>query len=133
MNVQTVYPPAPKTPSDLADWSDVEALQKRMARQAEEMALLAPDVGRAKHILEYDSDRRKQALSRAMKAPLAGGESAAKAEAEARASETYAKELSQLSVEHKMAEEILMAWEASKIAWETCRSLMAMQRETVRL
>lgn len=125
--------PSAQTPSDLADWSDVEALQRKMAGMAEEMAVLAPDVGRAKHVLEYDSDRRKQALARAMRAPLAGGDSAAKAEAEGRASEVYAKELSQLGLEHKMSEEILMSWEAAKIGWETCRSLLAMQRETVRL
>lgn len=121
--------PSAQTPSDLADWSDVEALQRKMARMAEDMAILAPDVGRAKHVIQFNGDRCKQALARAMRAPLAGGDSAAKAEAEARASEPYAKELSQLSLEHKNAEEILMAWEASKIAWETARSLMAMQRQ----
>lgn len=121
-------PPA-QTPSDLADWGDVEALQRKMAAMAEEMAVLAPDVGRARHILSYDGDRRKQALSRAMRAALSGGESVAKAEAEARSSEPYAKELSQLSLEHKMAEEILMTWEATKIQWSTAQSLLAMQRE----
>lgn len=125
-------PPA-QTPSDLADWGDVEALQRKMAAMAEEMAVLAPEVGRAKNVLSFNSDRCKQALARAMRAPLAGGDSAAKAEMEARASEPYAKELSQLSLEHKNAEEILMAWESSKLVWSTCQSLLAMQRETIRL
>lgn len=118
-----------QSPSDIADWSDCAAIQKRMIESVEEMRKIAPEVGMAKHVLQYNSDRCKQALARAMRAALAGGESAAKAEAEARASEGYAKELSQLGVEHKMAEQTVMEWEAAKITWSTCQSLLAMQRE----
>lgn len=121
------------SPHSLADWSDCAAIQKRMVESVEEMQRIAPEVGMAKHVLEYDSDRRKQALSRAMRAALAGGESAAKAEAEARASDGYAKELSQLGVEHKMAEQTVMEWEASKLLWETSRSLLSMQRELAKI
>lgn len=126
MNLQSIHP---TTPAEIADWSDTAELQKRMAAAVEEMERLSPEAGMAKHILEYDGDRRKQALARSMRAALAGGESAAKAEAEARASEGYAKELSQLGVEHKMAEQTLKSWEVLKIQWETCRSLLAMQRQ----
>ncbi len=122
-----------KSPGSIADWSDTAALQQRMIESVQEMERIAPEVGMAKHVLEYDSDRRKQALARAMRAALAGGESAAKAEAEARASDGYAKELSQLGVEQKMAEQTLKEWEVLKIKWETARSLLSMQREMAKI
>jgi len=120
------------SPSSLADWSDVAALQQRLAESVQRMSELAGDVGLAKHVLEYDGDRRKRALARAMKAPLAGGSSATAAEAEARASESYAKELAQLGVEHANAEQMVMDWEALRLQWETARSLLSLQRETVK-
>ncbi len=123
---------SPPTPGQVADWSDLAALQERMAATVTSMSQIASDVGMAKHVLEYDSDRRKRALARAMKAPLAGGESAAKAEAEGRASESYTKELAQLGAEHAMAEQTVMEWESAKLIWSTCQSLLAMQRETVK-
>lgn len=121
------------SPHNLADWSDCASIQKRMADTVDEMQRIAPEVGMAKHILQYNGDRCKQALSRAMRAALAGGESAVKAEAEARASEGYAKELGQLGVEHKMAEQTVMEWEAAKLTWSTCQSLLAMQREMAKI
>lgn len=128
-NVSEIYP----SPHNLADWSDCAAIQKRMVEAVQEMERLSPETGMAKHVIEYDSDRRKQALARAMRAALAGGESAAKAEAEARASASYEKELSQLGVEHKMAEQTLKDWEVLKLKWETCRSLLSMQKELAKI
>lgn len=93
---------------------------------------MAGDVGLAKNILEYDSDLRKRALARAMTAPLAGGSSASKAEAEGRASEAYSDELAVLSRQHASAEQTVMFWEAKKIVWETCRSMLSMTRETMK-
>lgn len=129
MKLSSIIPP---TPGDVADWSDVEELQKRMANAVEAMGRLAADVGSAKTVLEFSSDRRKRALARGCAAALAGGESVAKAEAEARSGETYGKELAQLQKEHQAAEQIIMEWDALKLVWETCRSLLSMQRETVR-
>lgn len=122
----------PQGPSDVADWSDMAALQKRMANSVTALAGMASDVGMAKHILEYDSDRRKRALARAMAAPLAGDSSVSKAEAEARASESYAKELMQLGKEHAVASQTIQEWDALKLIWETCRSLISMHKESIR-
>lgn len=129
MHVHDLKPPSPGT---LADWSDVASLQQRMVETVQAMSVLAPEVGLARHVLEYDNDRRKQALARAMKAPLAGGESAAKAEAEARSNEAYAKEINMLSTQHTAAEQTVTQWESLKLKWETSRSLLSMQKETVR-
>jgi len=122
----------PVTPGSVADWSSVEGLQQRMIEAVEAMQQMADDMGRASHVSAYDSDRRKKALSRAMAAPLAGGESAAKAEALARADAVYAKEFDQLAKEHLAAEQTVSDWTAKKLVWQTCQSLLAMQRETVK-
>lgn len=129
MNLASIIPP---TPSDVADWSDVAACQERMIEAVQALAALAPEVGLARHILEYDSDRKKQALARAMAAPLAGGSSAAKAESEARNDAVYAKELDTLARQHTAAEQTISRHDVLKIKWETSRSLLSMQRESVK-
>ena len=93
---------------------------------------MAGDVGMAKHVLQYDADMRRRALARAMQPALAGGDSAAKAEAEGRSSPLYDKEIETLSKAHQAAEQTLAAFEAEKILWETARSLISLQRETMR-
>ncbi len=129
MNIREVNPP---TPGQVADWSGVDELQRKMVQVVQALEAMADEVGRAAHVREYDSDRRKKALSRAMAAPLEGGESAAKAEALARADAVYSKELEQLAREHLAAEQTFSDWTAKKLVWETCRSLLSMQRETVK-
>lgn len=119
-------------PSTVADWSTVEELQRKMIESVKAMEHKAADVGLARHVLEYDSTRRKQALARAMAAPLSGGESAAKAEATAAASEVYAAEIRQLSKEHTAAEQAMADFEVLKVSWETARSLLSMQKESIR-
>lgn len=126
MNIQANINPA-------ADWSDTAALQQRLHEAAERIQAMAGDVGLAKHVIEYDSDRRKRALARAMGPGLAGGASAAKADAEARASEPYAKELEVLAKQHAAALQQVQEHDAAKVAWETARSLLAMLREQVKM
>lgn len=116
----------------MADWTEVAGLQQKMIETVEAMSLLAGHVGMAKHVVEYDGDRRKAALARAMAAPLAGGSSAAKAEPEGRASETYAKEIAVLSRQHESALVSIEEYYALKLQWETARSLLSMQKETVK-
>jgi hypothetical protein len=67
-----------------------------------------------------------------MAAPLAGGSSAAAAEAEGRASEAYTKELNQLGKEHAAACQVVSEYDALRLMWQTAQSLLAMQRETMR-
>ena len=122
----------PTNTNPTADWSDAATLQQRMVETVEEIASRASDTGLARHILEYDSDRRKRALARAMAPALAGGDSAAKAEAEARASATYTAELTQLGKEHQAAETTVLEFEAVKLRWETARSLLSLLKEQVK-
>jgi len=128
MNIRTLSQPKP----DVSDWTEVASLQQRLAETVERINAMAGDVGMAKHVLEYDPDMRKKALGRAMAAPMAGGASAAKAEAEARASEGYAKEMAVLAKSHLAAEQTVSEFEATKLTWETARSLLAMSRESMK-
>lgn len=121
-----------RTPSDVSDWGEVSELQSKMVKSVEALSRMAGDVGMAKTVIEYDSDRRKKALARGMAAPLAGGAAVSKAEAEARCSEAYAKELDQLCREHQAATTVLAEHEVLKLQWSTCQSLLAMEREGIR-
>jgi len=129
VNVHELRPP---TPGSISSWDDVAGLQAKMIEAVEAMQQLADDVGMAKTVLEFSSDRRKRALARACAAALAGGESVAKAESEARSSEGYGKELTQLQKEHQAAEQTLTKWETLKLTWSSSQSLLAMQRESVK-
>jgi hypothetical protein len=94
---------------------------------------MAGDEALARTVIEYDSDRRKRALARAMASALAGDASAARAEAEARASEPYAKELEQLRREFNAAQQTHCDWEVAKVSWETARSLLSMMKSTIQI
>lgn len=128
MNVSAITGRAPQA----ADFSDVALLQQKLAECSEALSAMAHDVGQAKHIIEYDSDLRKRALARAMQPALAGGDSAAKAESEGRASKSYTDELNVLAKQHQAATVTITEWDAEKIRWETCRSLLSMIKEQVR-
>lgn len=116
-----------------ADYSETMLLQRRLTETADEMAAITDDVGMARQVREFSSDRRKRALGRAMQAALAGGESSSKAEAEARASEPYAKELQQLAKELTAAEQTIARWDVLRIKWETARSLLSVQKSQMQM
>jgi hypothetical protein len=128
-----VQRPFDKPASAAADWSDVQSLQQRLVESAEKLGVMAGDVGAAKQVIEYDSDMRKRALARATAAALAGGESYNKAEAEARANEAYHAELKTLAKQFQVAATVVAEWDATKVQWESARSLLAMQREQTRM
>jgi len=115
--------------SDLADSQEVYQLEKRLSETADQLAQLVPDYGRAKQVIEFISDMKKRALAKPMSVHLDGGESAAAAECKARASYAYGEELAKLAHQLKDAESVKAKWEALKCQWESCRSLLAMQRE----
>jgi hypothetical protein len=115
-----------------ADDTKIGELQAEMEDAKDNILNMVNDVARARTILAYDSDRRKQALSRAANPARAGGDSAAGAEMEARASGTYGKELDVLQKQYQSAEEIIQRRAAEDCRWETARSGLATQREIVK-
>lgn len=115
-----------------ADHNDQLAIEKRLKTASRKLAELAPMVGLSKQVRAYDSDRRKNLLAKYMIAPLKAGESAASAEAHARGDAAYQNELELLADQLQTAEKFIAQNEAEHASWESCRSLLAMQRETIR-
>lgn len=115
-----------------ADWSDVAELQKQFEEVADEINTMAVKSGLAEHVLKYDADRRKQALARAMAAPLAGGATGIKAENEARISPLFEKEFDVLAKQHEAACVVDKEWDAKNTTWKTFQSLLSVQKESIR-
>lgn len=126
-------PPArTANPGSNADFNDIAGLQRSLMANANDLWEMAGDLAKARVVREYDSDRKKRILAIGMIALIKAGESAAKAEAEARASEPVKAGMDQLAKELTAAEEVIARHDAVKIAWESCRSLLSMSRETLK-
>jgi hypothetical protein len=125
-------PPASSNPGSQADASDVYELQRRLSEASEALTSMADDVGHARQIREFSSDQRKRILAVAAASLIKAGASSAAANTEAMAGEPYKAALKQLANEFEAAEIVLARWESTKIKWECCRSLLAMNRESVK-
>jgi hypothetical protein len=116
----------------MSDFHDSVAVAKRMTDATRKLHELAPMVGHAKQIREYDSDRRKSALAIEIVRALKGGESATAADAIGRASENYKAKLESLAVQYEEAERIIAQWQAENCSFEAARSLLSFSKETLR-
>jgi hypothetical protein len=119
--------------SELTDSAELYELQKALTEADERLSQLAPQMGKAYHVLEYDSDQRKAALARAMTPYLEKGESHNKAEAMARASFNYKQEMLRLEQAHETAASVKFEYEALKISIDVKRSLVSMEKELAKL
>lgn len=116
----------------MGDFHDVASIEKRLRTAAKRLHELAPMVGVARQVRAYDSDRRKNLLAKYMVPALKAGESATAAEAHARADAGYQAELQKLSEQLQDAEQTLSANEAENASWESARSLLSFQKETMK-
>lgn len=107
------------------DYSSIESISARLVEASDAVGEMYEKVARARQVREYDSDRRKRVLSVAMRDMLKEGMSAAAAEHTARASESYGEMMKQLGKDLLMAEAIIAEFEATKLRWETARSLLS--------
>lgn len=114
------------------DHSDIARIEKRMKDAARRLHTLAAELGMAMTILEYDSDRRKNLVARYAAKHIKEGESSAAAETLARSDPAYDVELNALLSQYQMAQTTRKEYETEQISWETARSLLARQRETLR-
>lgn len=114
-----------------ADYSTISQIQDRLIEASDALDGMAEDVAKARQIREYDSDRRKRALSCAVMDFLKTGESATAAEHKARASESYADMMKARGKELEVAETIIAKWDAVKIKWQTAQSLLSMHKSLV--
>jgi hypothetical protein len=114
------------------DHSEIATIEERMKTAAKRLHTFAPQVAQAVTIIDYDSDRRKSLLARYAVRHIKDGESAAAADTLARASDAYKAELDALGSIYEQANVTMREWDAEKCSWETARSLLARQRETIR-
>lgn len=114
-----------------ADYSTIEAISARLIEASDALGNMTERVAKARQIRDYDSDRRKRALSCAVVDFLKGGESAAAAEHKARASESYGEMMKARAKDLATAEIVIAEWDAEKIKWETARSLLSVQKSLV--
>ncbi len=114
------------------DHSDIYKVEKRMKEAAKKLHSMAGEMGMAVTIIDLDSDRRKALLSRFAAEHLKAGESASAADTLARADPAYDKEFQALFGQYQDAQTTKHEYEIEKISWETARSLLARQRETLK-
>lgn len=88
-------------------------------------------VAKARVIRDYDGERRKAILSRAVADFLKEGESAAAAEHKARASSSYADCMKLVRKELESTESVVAEWEAAKLRFEAARSLLSIQKQLI--
>lgn len=119
-------------PSSIADWSTVEDLQRRMIEAVKAMEQMGPSIGNARQVIEYNSDQRKRCLAIVAFPLIKAGESATAAETEARSSPQYEAALKQLAKELATAETVRAEYENLRLQWETARSLLSLQKESIR-
>jgi hypothetical protein len=114
------------------DHDTVREIERRFKKAARRLHELEGDVATAITVIDYDKDRRKALLARYAKKHIDAGESAAAAETLARADKTYDEEFQQLFSQYELAQRVRKEYENEHISWETGRSLLARQRETMR-
>jgi hypothetical protein len=119
--------------SQLSDHEQLRVRQERLEAACQVVAALSRKVGQAKQVIEFSPEYRKRALAKAMSPYLDDGESATAADAKGRASFNYGEELKELAQFLNDAETVKAQWEAAKVEWESCRSLLSLEKELVGL
>lgn len=110
------------------DYSSIEELSKRLVESANAIGEMYERVAKARQAKEYDSDRKKRALSLGVHDHIKEGMSAAAAEHAARASDSYGELMKQIGKDLLTAELTIAEYEATKIKWETARSILSVHK-----
>jgi hypothetical protein len=114
------------------DSSAIADIEKRLKKTITNIHALAPLVGTAKQVREFNSDQRKNLLARYMLPYLKGGASAASAEVDARADASYQSEFERLGEGYAAAEKTIAENTAAYATFEAARSLLSIAKETMK-
>lgn len=114
------------------DHSHTSKLQQNLITAVKRLQKLAPLVGAARQIKEFSSDQRKNALAGEQMKFIQRGESVAGSEACARSNPVYLEKIAKLERDYSDAEKTIAQWQADFAYYEACRSLLAMERESMR-
>jgi len=109
------------------DYGDIASFQRQMMEASDELSSMTEEVAKAKQIKEWDSERRRAALS-VQVAPLLIGNAVSASEHIARASSPYHSAMRELQLDLFSAEKTLARYEAVKCKWESARSILSMAK-----
>ncbi len=117
----------------MTDNHDISEVEQRLRSCSKRLHQLSASVGASKQIRQYDTDRRKNLLAKYVVRALKEGHSATAAEAYGRSDEAYQTELEGLSKQYEGAERTIAEWDAEIASHDAARSLLAMNRESMRI
>jgi len=117
----------------MSDYSDVSLIEKKLRDASSRIFTMSGNVGQARQVREYDSDRRKNLLAKYARASLKAGESAAGSEAIARSDPGYRAEFEALAAQREAAERLIATWEAMHVIYEAHRSMLSMKKEEMKV
>lgn len=123
MKVSEVIPDAP-------DYSDLFRATKELASELFKLSAMSKDVAAARTVKEFSSDRKKNALSKAvLQAFKEGSKSSAEAEHKAYASISYETSMKRITEDFEKAESTLADFTVCMAKIESLRSIIAVHRQ----
>lgn len=117
--------------SNSADFTDFAVLSRELMACVERAQMMVEAVAAARQIKEFDSDRRRRALSVCVAPLLDAGQSGTAAEHQARASKPYGDAMAKLRTDYIQAETTIAAYAANAARMDALRSLISFQKQLV--
>jgi len=112
------------------DWSDLFRATKELASELEKLAGMSASVAAARTVKEFNSDRKKNALSKAVVEAFKNkAKSTSEAEHMALASEKYELTMKDLTTSYAKAEHVLTDFTVCMAKIESLRSIIAVHRQ----
>lgn len=117
-----------------ASFCDLYNATKEADRLSNNLMGMVDELADARMIIEYDGERRKAALSRAVLIAFKGGaDSSARAEHEARASVRFEEDLRELSKAYAQADKSRLIFENTKIRLDVLRTIISAEKSKMEL
>jgi thymidine kinase len=110
----------------MSDYTKLNEFMKTLEECVSELVAMSDDIGKARTVCEFSSDRRHKALAIAQAAHLAEG--VGKSETLALASPEYAASMKQLWAQHQGAEYVLAQRTALLSKIESLRTLISTEK-----
>lgn len=116
----------------MIDDKEIRDLQEKMQETLGRIRKLAPLVGMARQVKEFNPDQRKNILAAEQIAFIQRGESVAASETLGRSSPIYMEKFRELGKSYADACGTIAEWDAQFARLDALRSMLAMTRETMR-
>lgn len=117
----------------MTDQDTILKAQTQMQKCALELQKMANDIGDAKAVKEFSSDRLKRSFSVTVAEFLEAGDSGVAAEHKARASNAYGTSLHDLHQQYQTAMRIIERHDSLKTMFESARSILSCERAKIGL